>query len=97
MYLVAPTSAARRINPESTSQRLAPGAFQLRVMDMATGRVIDDRPLPAYYGDPQPTAYSGIGVVVSLDSPPGVEAAGAGLALVDPQFGEGDVVEAFAG
>ena len=97
LYLVAPTVAAARINANSTTQRAAPGIFHLRIMDMATGQVAGDLPLPAYYGDPQPI-YPGStgGVVVSVRSPPGAMAAGAGLVFVDPQLGASDVVEAFA-
>ncbi len=98
LYLVAPTGAAGRINANSTTQRAAPGTFHLRVMDMATGQVTGDLPLPAYYGDPQPIYPGGTGgVVVSVMSPPGVMAAGAGLVFVDPQLESSDVVEAFAG
>jgi hypothetical protein len=89
LYVVAPTGAARRINPESLTQRSPPGAFHLRVMDMATGRVASDQPLPAYYG-------GGTGVVVSVQSPSGVMAAGAGMVFVDPELYSNDVVEAFA-
>lgn len=98
LYLVAPTVAAGRINANSTTQRAAPGMFHLRIMDMATGQVAGDLPLPAYYGDPQPI-YPGStgGVVVSVRSPPGAMAAGAGLVFVDPQLEASDVMEAFAG
>jgi hypothetical protein len=92
LYVVAPASAAGRIDANSTTQRAAPGIFHLRIMDMATGQVTGDLPLPAYYGDPRTAG----GVVVSVRLPPGVLAAGAGLVFVDPQLGSSDVVEAFA-
>ena len=88
LYLVAPTEAARRIDSQSTTQQSPPGTFDLRVTNMATGQVVEDQPLPAYYGGSQ-------GVVVSVDAPPGVMAVGTAVVLVSPQVQESDVVEAF--
>lgn len=88
LYDIAATPAAARINPESTTQRSAPGTFILQVRDIATGHVITTRPLPAYYG-------GGSSVVVSVDDPPGVAAADGPMVLVTPEFGEPGAVEGF--
>jgi hypothetical protein len=87
LYLIAPTPAAGRINSQSVTQR-STGAFDLRVMDLATGRVVVTMPLPSYYGGTG-------GVVVSLDSPPGVAAVTGSEVLITPQTSETDVLEAF--
>jgi outer membrane protein assembly factor BamB len=88
LYDIAATPAAARVNPESTTQRSAPGTFILQVRDIATGHVITTRPLPAYYG-------GGSSVVVSVDDPPGVAAADGPMVLVTPEFGEPGAVEGF--
>lgn len=88
LYLVAPTQAASQINPELTTQRSAPGTFRLLAIDMANGNLGLSIPLPAYYGGSN-------GVVVSVMTPPRVQAAGPGIVLVSPQSHETDVTEAF--
>jgi hypothetical protein len=87
LYLIAPTRAAESIDPESTTDRSPAGAFHLQVMDMATGKVIDDQPLPAFYAGPNQ-------VVVSVETPPGVVAVGAGTVFIEPELHETEVVEA---
>lgn len=81
LYLVAPAQTSISPSP-------AGAAFDLMVLDMATGKVIDDRPLPAYNGGPEV-------ISVSVDSPPGVLAVAPGEVFVSPQFRETPVVEAF--
>jgi outer membrane protein assembly factor BamB len=87
LYVIAPTPAAAKIDSSSTTQQSAPGTFDLRLMSLATGRVLASQPLPAYYG-------GGNGTVVSLGSPPGVAAVSGHLALVTPQASETEVIEA---
>lgn len=89
LYTVVPTAAAKKIRRGSTTYRSAPGTFRLHVMDMSTGEVLNDIPLPAFYGGPN-------GVVVSPDSPPGVIAVSGQLVFVSPQVRETRVIEAFA-
>jgi outer membrane protein assembly factor BamB len=87
LYVVVPTAAAASIPRGSTTYRSPPGVFRLQVLSLASGRVIEDHPLPAYYGGAG-------GVVVSRGVPPGVLAVGPHLVLVSPQLDETDVVEA---
>jgi len=88
LYLIAPTVAAARIDTGSTTQRSGPGIFRLVAVNLAGGAVTLSIPLPAFYGGPD-------GVVVSLISPPGVEAVSDGTVIISPQFHETDITEAF--
>lgn len=89
LYLAVPTRAAGSIPAQSTTYRSPAGTFQLRVVDIASGRMRAAIPLPAYYGGSQE-------VVVSADSPPGVIAVTNGTAFIDPELDESDVVEAIS-
>ena len=85
LYQVAPTDAVKAIDPSSTTQQAPPGAFHLRITDIATGHVTADQPLPSYHYDPDR-------VVPSVDMPPGVLAVTDGSVFVSPQNRESDVV-----
>lgn len=89
LYLAVPTPAAKSIPTGSTTFHPPSDSFELRAIDMGSGRTLTVTPLPAFYGGQQQ-------VVVSADSPPGVLAVGNGDVLVSPQLHETDVVEAFA-
>jgi outer membrane protein assembly factor BamB len=88
LYVALPTAATPAYLPPQGRQS-APGLFVLTSLRLDTGKVMARLPLPAFV-DSQSS------IAISLASPPGVLAAGDGLALVTPEYAETDVVQAFA-
>jgi len=86
LYVALATDAAPADdNPETLPPRA--GLFDLTELDLVSGAQLSRIPLPAY-DDPD-------GIGVCLAGPPAVLQVSDGLALVSPQFQEGDVIEAF--
>lgn len=89
LYWAAPTALAPlSADPVQVRPTAAPGLFTLGITDLADGALISNKPLPGYNQGPD-------GVGVSVSSPPGVLAVGAGAVFVSPQLRETEVVEAF--
>ena len=88
LYLTVATPKAKSIPRQSTTYHGSAGAFQLQVIDMASGHQASATSLPAFYGGSQQ-------VVVSPDSPPGVLAVSDNDVFVSPQVHETNVIEAW--
>lgn len=88
LYLAAATAKAKSIPSQSTTYHGSAGAFQLQMIDMASGHQTNATPLPAFYGGTQQ-------VVVSPRSPPGVLAVSDHNIFVSPQIHETNVIEAW--
>jgi len=87
LYVALATDAAVGDDDNPPNSPPQSGIFDLTELDLGSGTRITSLPLPGY---DNPNAIG-----VSLIGPPGVLQVSNGLALVSPQLGEADVIEAF--